>query len=65
MTTLAEIRDTRADAEEQFIAVMDCIAVGRVEPELIAQALGYHREVCVCFKAELSLISHGTLKTEN
>lgn len=31
--------------------------------ELLAKALGYHREVCAAYSAELSLIANGTLPT--
>jgi hypothetical protein len=61
VTQLDTLRAQRADAEEQFQAVMEMISMGRVESEIIAQALGYHREVSATFNAELSLISDGKL----
>lgn len=66
MTTLAQLRSNRDDAERQFqLAMVDLGLPGSTAawpaPELLAKARGYHREVCAAYAAELSLIANGTL----
>ena len=61
--TLTDLRAQREDAEKLFAATMETIAHGRCEPEFIARALAYHREVSASYSAELSLISDGKLPT--
>jgi hypothetical protein len=64
MINLEQLRAQREDAEAIYQEAMRCISHGHLEPELIASALGYHREVCALYNAELSLISSGTLNPQ-
>lgn len=62
---LTDLRAQREDAETLFAVTMETISHGRCEPEFIARAIGYHREICASYSAELSLISDGKLPTPN
>ncbi len=67
MITLETLRNARADAEEQFQRTLETIPHARAGfddlTRFLAEAQGYHREVCANYAAELSLISNGTLIT--
>lgn len=58
MTTLPQLRAAREESEAQFQAAV--IAAG-LPIEQLAAVLGYHREVCAAYAAELSIVANGTL----
>lgn len=61
MSHIQELQAQRADAEAWFQEAMTVISHGHFKHELMASALGYHREVCALYAAEISLIGNGTL----
>lgn len=68
MSALTDLRTARAEAEALYQRTMqdlDESLPGLPLESLLCEALGYHREVCALYAAEISLISDGRINSIN